>query len=163
MSRNVNSCYFKCILCWHIVILFFLCSHLQMIQFLNSLLTYLPASCSIHPVKSTRQQGAAQIFSLAVEKEVASLGQGVSLLLGEKEEEGENSRSHGHDEMPELGSVEGLQRCREAWQRDVDKGKMRLSQAVDVGSYRGLTKRMSEVQLNGDLAALLEIQRTFLS
>lgn len=141
----------------------FLCSHLQMIQFLNSLLTYLPVSCSIHPVKSTRQQGAAQIFSLALEKEVASLRECVSLLFGEKEEEEEKRRNYGHDEMPESGSVEGLQRCREAWQRDVEKGKMMFSPAVDVGSYRGLTKSISEVQLSGDLAALLEIQRTLLS
>lgn len=149
----------------HILVLFFLCSHLQVIQFLNSLLTYLPVSCSIHPVKNSRQQGAAQIFSLALEKEVASLRECVSLLLGEKEdEEGEEKRMNpGPNETPESGSVEGLQRCREAWQRDVEKGRMRLNPVVDVERYRELTQKISEVQLNGDLAALFEIQRTWLS
>uniref|UniRef100_A0A3Q1II82 FA complementation group B n=1 Tax=Anabas testudineus TaxID=64144 RepID=A0A3Q1II82_ANATE len=158
------------LLCWHQITPFqgelsVHSSHLQVIQFLNSLLTYLPVSCSIHPVKNSRQQGAAQIFSLALEKEVASLRECVSLLLGEKEdEEGEEKRMNpGPNETPESGSVEGLQRCREAWQRDVEKGRMRLNPVVDVERYRELTQKISEVQLNGDLAALFEIQRTWLS
>ncbi|XP_071331643.1 Fanconi anemia group B protein [Trachinotus anak] len=136
-------------------------SQLQMLQFLDSLLGYLPVSCSIQPVKETRGQGAAQTFSLALEKEVVSLRESVSLLLCE-EEEAEKTRSPGHDETPEPGSVEGLQRCREAWQRDVERSRMKLSPLVDVGKYRKLTKSMSKFQLDGDLIALLEIRRNLL-
>lgn len=132
-----------------------------MLQFLDSLLAYLPVSCSIQPVKGTRGQGAAELFSSALEKEVVSLRECVSLLLCEKEEDKKRS-SPGHYETPEPGSVEGLQRCREAWQRDVERSRMRLSPLVDVGRYRKLTQSVSTVQLNGDLAALLEIQRTLL-
>ncbi|XP_040912815.1 Fanconi anemia group B protein isoform X2 [Toxotes jaculatrix] len=101
-------------------------SQLHMLQFLDSLLAYLPVSCTIQPV----------------------------------EEEDEKRRNLGHDETPDPGSVEGLQRCREAWQQDMERSRMRLSPLVDVGRYRKLTQSMSKVQLDGDLAALLEIQRT---
>ncbi|KAK1902692.1 Fanconi anemia group B protein [Dissostichus eleginoides] len=102
-------------------------SQLQTLQFLNSLLAFLPASCSIQPVK----------------------------------EEGRDSL--GHEETPEPGSVKGLQRCRDLFQRDVERSRRRLSPLVEVQSYRRLTQSMSEVQLYGDLAALLETQRTLLS
>ncbi|XP_056244727.1 Fanconi anemia group B protein [Seriola aureovittata] len=136
-------------------------SQLQMLQFLDYFLGYIPVSCSIQPVKGTREQGAAQIFSLALEKEVVSLRECVSLLLCEKEED-EKTRSPGRDDTPEPGTVEGLQRCREAWQRDVEMSRMRLSPLVDVERYRKMNLSMSKVQLDGDLAALLEIQRTLL-
>ncbi|XP_060944604.1 Fanconi anemia group B protein [Limanda limanda] len=139
-------------------------SELQVLQFLDSLLAFLLASCSVRPVHGTRGQGAAQTFSLALEKEVVSLRDSVSLLLHEKEEEEDDKRkrSSGHDETPlEPGSVEGLQRCREAWQQDVERSRTRLSPLVDVGRYRKLTRSVLNVQLDGDLAALLEIQRTF--
>lgn len=145
------------------VALLFLCSQLQMLQFLDSLLAYLPASCSTQPVKGTRGQGAAQIFSLALEKEVVSLRECVSSLLCEEEEEEEKREGLGHEESPEPGSGKGLQRCREVWQRDVERSGMRLSPLVDVGRYRRLTQSMSKAQLNGDLAALLDTQRTLLS
>nr|XP_019945648.1 PREDICTED: uncharacterized protein LOC109631375 [Paralichthys olivaceus] len=138
-------------------------SQLRMLQFLDSLLAFLPASCSVQPVKGTRGQGAAQTFSMALEKEVVSLTECVSLLLHEKQEDDKRRRSSGHDETPpEPGSVEGLQRCREAWQQDAERSSTRLSPLVDVGQYRKLTRSVLKVQLDGDLAALLEIQRTLL-
>ncbi|XP_038576560.1 Fanconi anemia group B protein isoform X1 [Micropterus salmoides] len=130
-------------------------SQLQMLQFLDSLLAYLPVSCSIQPVRSTRGQGAAQTFSLALEKEVVSLRECASLLLCEEEEEGKKKKSLEHEDSPEPVSVKGLQRCREVWQRDMERSRMRLSPLVDVGKYRRLTQSMSKVQLDGDLAALL--------
>lgn len=130
------------------------CSQLQMLQFLDSFLAHLPVSCSIQPVKGTRGQGAAQMFSLALEKEVVSLRECVSLLLCEEEED-EKRRSPGHDVTPVLGYVEGLQRCREAWQQDVERSRMRLSPLLDVGRYRKLIQSLSKVCLDGDLAALL--------
>lgn len=145
-----------------IVALLFLCSQLQMLQFLDSLLAYLPASCSIQHVKSTGGQGAAHIFSLALEKEVVSLRECVSSLLCEEEEEEQKKKSLGLEETSDPGSVQGLQRCREAWQRDVEWSRMRLSPLVDVGRYRRLTQSMSRVQLDCDLAALLDSQRTLL-
>lgn len=120
-------------------------------------------SCSIQPVKGTRGQGAAQIFSLALEKEAVSLRDSVSLLLCEGEEEEEEEKSLGHNKTPEPASAKGLQRCREVWQLDVERSRMRLSPLVDVGRYRRLTQSMSHVQLDGDLAALLDTQRTLLS
>lgn len=137
------------------VVLLFLSSQLQMLQFLDSLLAYLPVSCSIQPVRSTRGQGAAQTFSLALEKEVVSLRECASLLLCEEEEEGKKKKSLEHEDSPEPVSVKGLQRCREVWQRDMERSRMRLSPLVDVGKYRRLTQSMSKVQLDGDLAALL--------
>ncbi|XP_041806527.1 Fanconi anemia group B protein [Chelmon rostratus] len=136
-------------------------SQLQMLQFLDALLAFLPVSCSVQPLRGTRGQGAAQIFSLALEKEVMSLRDCASLLLCVEEEE--TRKSLGHEETPEPASAKGLQRCREVWQRDVERSSMRLSPLVDVGRYRRLTQSMFEVQLNGDLAALLNIQRTLWS
>lgn len=135
-----------------------------MLRFLDSLLAFLPVSCSIQPVKGTRGQRAAQIFSLALEKEAVSLRDSVSLLLCEGEEEEEEERkSLGHDKTPEPASAKGLQRCREVWQLDVERSRRRLSPLVDVGRYRRLTQSMSHVQLDGDLAALLDTRRTLLS
>uniref|UniRef100_A0A3Q1B6Q7 FA complementation group B n=1 Tax=Amphiprion ocellaris TaxID=80972 RepID=A0A3Q1B6Q7_AMPOC len=133
-------------------------SQLQMLQFLDSLLAYLPASCSIQSVKGVRGEGTAQMLGLALEKEVVSLRDHVSLLLCEEEEEEEEAKkkSTGH----ELNSVEGLQRCREVWQQDVERTRMRLSPLVDVGKYRKLIQSVSKVQLEGDFAALLNTQRT---
>uniref|UniRef100_A0AAQ4NQ19 FA complementation group B n=1 Tax=Gasterosteus aculeatus aculeatus TaxID=481459 RepID=A0AAQ4NQ19_GASAC len=132
-------------------------SQLQALQLLDSLLAHLPACCSIQSVKGTRGQGAAQILSLALEKELVSLRDGVSLLLCEEEEEEkeEEKKSLGHGETPQPGSVEELQRRREAFQGDVERSKTRLSPLVDVGRYRELTRRMSKVQLDTDLAAFL--------
>ncbi|KAF3694790.1 Fanconi anemia group B protein [Channa argus] len=138
-------------------------SQLQMLLFLKSLLAYLPVSCAIQPAKATRRQGEAQLFSLALEKEVVSLRDSVSLLLCEKDEEEEKRKSLEHNETPMLGSVEGLQRCRESWQQDVERSKMKLSPMLNLGRYRSLTQSMSKDQLYGDLATLLEIQRTLLS
>ncbi|KAE8299250.1 Fanconi anemia group B protein [Larimichthys crocea] len=138
-------------------------SQLQMLQFLDSLLAFLPESCSIHPVKGTNVQGVAQILSLALEKEAASLRESVSSLLCEVEEE-EERKGLGHlEETPEPASVQGLQRCREVWQRDVERRRRMLSPLVDVGRYRRLTQSMCQTQLDGDLAALLDTQRTLLS
>uniref|UniRef100_A0A669BZA8 FA complementation group B n=1 Tax=Oreochromis niloticus TaxID=8128 RepID=A0A669BZA8_ORENI len=116
-------------------------SQLQMFQFLESLLAYLPESCSIQPLKSAGGQGASKMFALALEKE---------LRLKEK--------CFGNKETPDAGSVEGLQKCREMCQKDLERSNMKLSPLVDVGQYRRLIQSMSKVQLNGDLAALLDIQ-----
>ncbi|KAM3862008.1 Fanconi anemia group B protein [Diretmus argenteus] len=144
-------------------------SQLRMLQFLDSLLGFLPASCSVQPLKETGRQGTAQMFSLMLEREVLSLKEGVSsLLCGEVEEEegGERRGSTGvrQPETPEpTSSVEGVRRCREKWDRDVERCRMRLSPLVDVGSYRRLSQRLATVQLQGDTAALLETQRTWSS
>ncbi|XP_069010055.1 Fanconi anemia group B protein [Embiotoca jacksoni] len=137
-------------------------SQLQMLQFLDSLLAFLPASCSLQAVAGTTGQGVAQIFASALEKEVVSLRECASLLLGEEDEDEAKKKSFGQEVTPEPGSVEGLQRCREVWQRDMERSRMRLSPLVDVGRYRRLIKSMSKVQLAGDLAALLNTRRTLL-
>ncbi|TNN51873.1 Fanconi anemia group B protein [Liparis tanakae] len=137
-------------------------SQLQTLVFLDSLSAHLPASCSIQSVKGTRGQGADQILSLALEEELVALRESVSSLLGEEDEEEDNMRL-GHEETPETTSVKGLQRCREVFQGDVERSKTRLSPLVEVERYRRLTQNMSKVQLDGDLAVLLDTQGTFLS
>lgn len=104
------------------------------------------------------------MFSLALEKELVELRECVSLLLCKEEQEGnELKKSHEQEETPDPASAKGLQRCREVWQQDVESSRMRLSPLVDVERYRRLTQSMSEARLDGDLAALLETQRTLLS
>ncbi|XP_061925104.1 Fanconi anemia group B protein isoform X1 [Entelurus aequoreus] len=125
-------------------------SHFQMLQLLDSLLGYLPASSTIQPVKYTRGEWPQQIFSLTLEKEVASLHEFVSLLPCVEQE------SERMTETPETGSLEGLQRCRLAWQYDVERSRRTLNPAVDVSRYRKLIQKLSEIQLDGDLAALME-------
>uniref|UniRef100_A0A3Q1EBA6 FA complementation group B n=1 Tax=Acanthochromis polyacanthus TaxID=80966 RepID=A0A3Q1EBA6_9TELE len=110
----------------------FLCSQLQMLQFLDSLLAYLPASCSVQLVKGIRGEGTAQMLALALEKEVVSL----------------RDHSTGHEGTHELSSVEGLQKCREVWQQDVERTRMRLSPLVDVGRYRKLIQKMDLMKYN---------------
>lgn len=134
---------------------FAFCRELQMLQLLDSLLTFLPASCSVRPVRSTRSRSAAQTFALALEDEVVSLRECMSSLVV-----GSEGRD-GPEEPPEPGSVEGLQSwCREAWQRDVERSRKRLSASVDVGKYREMMRTISDVQMDGDLAALVYTQRT---
>lgn len=100
-------------------------------------------------------------MSLALEKEALSLRDAVSSLLCE--EEVKKGKSPGHHESPGRTAAEGLQRCREGWQLDVEKSKMRLSPLVDVDGYRRLTRRLLEVQLEADLAALSHAQIALLS
>ncbi|XP_029935961.1 Fanconi anemia group B protein isoform X2 [Myripristis murdjan] len=140
-------------------------SQLQMLQFLDSLLGYLPASCSVQALKEPGGRGPAQMFSLTLEKEVLSLKDGVSSLLCGETADGErwSSAAVRQQESPEPGSAEKLQRCREEWDRDLERSRMRLSPLVDVGSYRRLSQSLSQVQLEVDKAALLETQRTLFS
>lgn len=100
-------------------------------------------------------------MSSALEKEALSLRDAASSLLSEEEEK--KRKSPGHQETPGQTAAEGLQRCREGWQLDVDRSKMRLSPLVDVDGYRRLTRHLLEVQLEVDLAALSHAQRTLLS
>lgn len=134
----------------------FIHSHLQVLQFLDSFLAFLPVSCSIQPVKCERGPGATQSFSSALEKEALSLRDAASSLLCEDEEK--KRKSPGHRETP--GQE---QSCREGWQLDVERSKRRLSPLVDVDGYRRLTRDLLEVQLEADLAALSHAQRTLLS
>uniref|UniRef100_A0A3Q4MI44 FA complementation group B n=1 Tax=Neolamprologus brichardi TaxID=32507 RepID=A0A3Q4MI44_NEOBR len=55
---------------WHQITPFQGELHLQMFQFLDSLLAYLPESCSIQPLKGAGGQGASKMFALALEKEL---------------------------------------------------------------------------------------------
>lgn len=132
-----------------------------MLQFLESFLTFLPISCSVKPVKYERGLGATQSFSSALEKEALSLRDAASSLLCE--EEAKKKESRGHQQTPGQTTAEGLQRCREGWQLDVERSQVRLSPLVDVDGYRRLTERLLEVQLEVDLAALTHAQRALLS
>ncbi|XP_077392043.1 Fanconi anemia group B protein [Festucalex cinctus] len=108
-------------------------SHLQMLQHLDALLGYLPASCSIQPIRGPSGEGSSQILALALEKEVASLREFVSPLL-RGEQDGEE-RATGPKETPEPGTPEGLQRCRLAWQRDVERSVRNLNPRVDLETF----------------------------
>ncbi|KAM6934032.1 Fanconi anemia group B protein [Xenentodon cancila] len=139
------------------------CSQLQMLQFLDSLMAFLPASCFIRHVKCSSGRSTNPAFPLALEKEVLSLRECLSSLLCEGNEKEENGGSAGNEVTPDPGSVEGLRTCRESWQRNVERSRRRLSPLVDVGRYRELIQSISENQMNCDLAALLDAQRTFLT
>lgn len=152
------------VLCWHQVTPFqgelsIYSSKLQMLQFLDRLLAYLPASCVIQPVKGVGDPGTARMFALALEKELVSLREGVAATLCQEDGEEANRPQ----ETPETSTAEGLQRCREAWQQHMEGSKSRLSPLVDIRRYRSLIQSMSKVQAEGDLAALLDNQTSPLS
>ncbi|KAJ0070329.1 hypothetical protein NL108_007682 [Boleophthalmus pectinirostris] len=136
-------------------------SELQMLQFLDLLLATLPGSCTVEPVKATRGQSEAQIFSLALEREITSLRDCVSAMLS-KEKEDDNKRISSFI-SPDPRREEPLQRCRDDWQRDVERSKRNLCPLVDVQRYRVLTESFFKEQLDGDLAALIETQKSLYS
>ncbi|XP_024143021.1 Fanconi anemia group B protein [Oryzias melastigma] len=124
--------------------------HLQMLQFLDVLLAFLPASCLIRPAKCARGQRTGQMFALALEKEVLSLKEGLSKLLVEEDERGGSPVSWEHEDPAEV-----LERRRERWQLDRERSRRRLSPLVDVGRYRNVVRHISQVQMGSDLAAVL--------
>nr|XP_057938231.1 Fanconi anemia group B protein [Doryrhamphus excisus] len=134
-------------------------SHVQMLQLLDALRGHLPVSSTIHPVKDTRGERPQQMFSLTLEKEVALLHDFVSSPQCSEQETNEEKMT-GPEENPETDSPEGLQRCRSAWQRDSERSRRTLKRLVDVSRYRTLIQKLSEVQLEEDLAALMETWRT---
>ncbi|XP_033843297.1 Fanconi anemia group B protein [Periophthalmus magnuspinnatus] len=136
-------------------------SELQMLQFLDLLLASLPGSCTMEPVKATRGQSEAQIFSLALEREITSLRDCVSAMLS-KEKDDDNKRISSFI-SPDPRCEEALQRCRDDWQRDVERSKRNLCPLVDVQRYRASTESFFKELLGGDLAALIETQKTLYS
>lgn len=124
-----------------------------MLQFLDSFLVFLPVSCSIQPVKCERGLEATQTFSSALEEEALGLRDVASSLLCDNEAKMKR-KSPGHQKTLGQPDSEELQKCREEWQLDVERSKMRLSPLVDVDGYRRLTRHLLEVQLEADLAAL---------
>lgn len=137
------------------------CSQLQMLQFLDSMLSYLPDSCFLQPVKRARSQSTAQKLASALEKEVLSLREGLSSLLCVEDEEERNKGRTGHGEIPDSGSAEDLIRCcREAWQQNVEKSRLRLNPVVDAGRYREMIQSISQVKMESDLAALRQLYQS---
>ncbi|XP_043988309.1 Fanconi anemia group B protein [Gambusia affinis] len=136
-------------------------SQLQMIQFLDSMLSYLPDSCYIQPVKRPRSQSMTQKLASALEKEVLSLREGLSSLLCVKDEEERNKGRAGHGEIPDSGSAEDLIRYgREAWQQNVEKSRLRLNPVVDAGKYREMIQSISQIKMESDLAALRQLYQS---
>lgn len=133
----------------------FICSQLQMLQFVDSMLSYLPDSCFIQPIKCTRSQSTAQKCASALEKEVLSLREALSSLLCVKDEEERNRGHAGGGDIPEPCSAEDLiRRSREVWQQNVEKSRVRLNPLVDAGRYRKMIRSISEAKMDADLAAL---------
>ncbi|XP_041662792.1 Fanconi anemia group B protein [Cheilinus undulatus] len=156
------------LLCWHQISPFqgelsVHSSQFQMFHLLDSLLAFLPSTCSIKSIKGTRRQDSAPIFSLALEKEVMTLRECLPSLLCEEERQKEEKKSLREEEIPDLGSAGGLEKVREMWLQDVERSRIRLSPLVDVERYRRLTQNILKVQLDTDLAALLDSQKTLLS
>lgn len=136
-------------------------SHLQVLHFLDSFLPFLPISCSVQPVKCEQGPGAAQTFSSALGEEALSLRDAASSLLCD--EEVKRKKSPEHQRTPGQTAAVGLQRCTEEWKLDAERSKMRLSPLVDADGYRWLTRRLLEVQLESDLAALSHAKEAQLS
>lgn len=132
-----------------------------MLQFLDSFLAVLPVSCSVRPVKCEQGPGATRTLSSALEDEASSLRGAASTLMCDQEVK--KRKSPGHQETPGKADAEGLHRCREQWQLDVERSKKKLSPLVDVEGYRQMTRHMLEVQLAADLAALSHAKAAQLS
>ncbi|XP_076025962.1 Fanconi anemia group B protein [Genypterus blacodes] len=123
-------------------------SQVRMLQFLHSLMSYLPASCSIQPVRCPGRKGSSQTsaFSLALEKELVCLKDGLlSLLCVQGQDE---STGHEQGQTPE-SSASRLPH-REVWQ-----GSVKNNDRVDIASYRKLTQSLTKIQLDVDMAASL--------
>ncbi|XP_046902746.1 Fanconi anemia group B protein [Hypomesus transpacificus] len=138
------------------------CSQFQLFQFLESLRAFLPASCSMLPLRHGGCEAASQppALSLSLERELLSLKDGVSSLLRGEEEEGEAASRGRQLQVPDPGSAEGLHTCRDTWDRDKERSSRRLRPLVDGDRYRRLIHSLAQRQLEADVAALLDTQRT---
>lgn len=133
-------------------------SELQMLQLLDLLLADLPVSCTVEPVKATRGQSEAQIFSLALEREMTLLRDCASTMLSKEKDDADKRIRSFITPDPRCG--EALQRGRDDWQRDVERSKRNLCPLVDVQRYRASTESLFKARLDGDLAALVETLKT---
>ncbi|KAM6985051.1 Fanconi anemia group B protein [Aplochiton taeniatus] len=137
------------------------CSQLQVLQFLDHLCGFLPASCSIHPLRERQGEGSAHFLALSLEREVLSLKDGVaSILSGEEQEE---RKVENRDEVSDPSHAEGAESRRAEWKRDLERSRRRLSPLVSVKSYCRLTQLLAQEQLEGDRAVLLEYRRACFS
>ncbi|XP_061696754.1 Fanconi anemia group B protein [Syngnathoides biaculeatus] len=132
-------------------------SHLEMLKILDTLIGHLPASCSIQPIHRTRGAESSENLALALEKEVATLRELVS-LLPRGQDEGDERATAGPEEIPDPGTPEEIRKRRMAWRRDVERSVRDLNRRVDVTRYRALLRKLSGARLDGDLAALMETQ-----
>ncbi|XP_019910129.2 Fanconi anemia group B protein isoform X2 [Esox lucius] len=134
------------------------CSQFQLLRFLDSLCVFLPASCSVLPLRNSGGKGTSPRLALSLEKEVLSLKQGVSSLLCGEEVGGEGRKSNGGrvTDPPDPSSADGLRGCREEWERSTLRSRSSLRPLVDVERYRRLTRSLAQARLQGDLAALLK-------
>ncbi|CAL8268290.1 unnamed protein product [Lota lota] len=143
-------------------------SRLQTLQFLERLCGFLLASCTVRLLKGPGTRTAAPLaLTLALENEALALRRAAwSLLSGEEEEEEERRGGRGGrgaapprppDDSPgPRGSEEERGRRRREWDEDLGWSRRRLSPPVDAARYRTLTRRLSEAQLQADVAVLLQ-------
>jgi len=147
-------------------------SQLQTLQFLESLSHFLLASCTIRPLKdsagplgeASSSSSSPRLLSLALENEAIAIKRAAtSLLLRGGEEEArrgggappEAARESADDD--DEGQRSGH---RQEWERDLGWSRRSLSAApVDTAHYCSLTRRLSAVRLEADLAALLQARR----
>ncbi|XP_030642445.1 Fanconi anemia group B protein [Chanos chanos] len=131
-----------------------LCIHcsgqLGLLQFLDALCDFLPASHRIQRVR--RREGSEGCLAECLQKELLTTIEGVTALLRNSEKE--EMESDGGAERGE--GAEPLQRRREEWQRDRERCKRRWSPLVDGQDYRRLTLELLKAQQKTDLAALSE-------
>ncbi|XP_077583918.1 Fanconi anemia group B protein [Stigmatopora nigra] len=130
-------------------------SHLKMLQLLDTLIVDLPPSCSVQPIYAIRER-SSEILALALEKEVTSLREYAS--PSSRDEQNSNKRVMPPDDKPDPSTAEGLQRIRLARQQDVERSLRDLNPQVDVSKYRKFIQKLSNAQLDGDLAGLVETQ-----
>ncbi|XP_036396751.1 Fanconi anemia group B protein [Megalops cyprinoides] len=127
----------------------------RLLQFLDCMCRILPPSYQIQPLRKGGVEGLTQTLASALEKEALALREGVSSLLslGSGEgQEGEGGVGVTPDPAP-VASADELQRRRAEWERDGERSRRRLSPLVEVEHYRRLTASLSQVQLEGDMAA----------
>ncbi|KAG7467169.1 hypothetical protein MATL_G00150540 [Megalops atlanticus] len=127
----------------------------RLLQFLDSMCRLLPPSYQVQPLRKRGVEDLAQALASALEKEVLALREGVSSLLsagGGEGQEGKDRAGVTLDPAP-AESVDELQRRRAEWERERERSRRRLSPLVEVEHYRRLTASLSQVQLEGDMAA----------
>ncbi|XP_076858101.1 Fanconi anemia group B protein [Brachyhypopomus gauderio] len=123
----------------------------SMLELLNSLCDYLPASHHIEVLHGPTPQGVSQHLTCRLDTEMQTITEGVASVLQEEDVKG-------FDGTRDPACPEQLQSQREEWQSEREKGRSRLRPLVNAERYRSLVEKMIQAQLDGDISAQQGVQ-----
>ncbi|XP_026884045.2 Fanconi anemia group B protein isoform X1 [Electrophorus electricus] len=126
---------------------------LSMLQFLDSLRNFLPASHHIELLPTPAPQGTGQDLVLRLDMEMQTITDGVASLLQEDDVEGFDGGGRWDPTC-----LEQLQSQREEWQSERERSRRRQRPLVNAEHYRSLVEKMIQSQLDGDISALVQAQ-----